>query len=142
MTRRSPLKRKARKKQPGDDPKYLAWIRTLPCELWPTLSTTCSGRVEAHHAGDHGFAQKAPDRSAIPLCGYHHRLARNSVHVLGKAFWTYHGLDRDAIIKQLNTGYDRKGTLNVQCAPKQPKLDLDGPKATDEQRKATAAESD
>lgn len=28
---RSAIKRKPRKKRAGDDPKYLAWIRTLPC---------------------------------------------------------------------------------------------------------------
>lgn len=111
--KRSALKRKPRKKQPGDDPKYLEWIRTLPC--WVCSSTPDIARlahpelrrVEAHHAGDHGFAQKAPDRTAIPLCAYHHRLSMYSAHLLGKNFWKHHNLDRDQIIKELNERYDQ-----------------------------------
>lgn len=117
LTRRKPLKRtalkrKSRKKQPGDDPKYLAWIRTLPCELWPKDFWTCEdfpckGLIEAHHSGDHGFAQKAPDRTAIPLCAHHHRDGADSAHVLGKRFWTHHNLDRDSIIRELQERYDQ-----------------------------------
>jgi len=105
--KRTPLKRKPRKKQPGDDPKYLAWIRTLPCELWPKLTTECYGPTEAHHAGDHGFAQRAPDRTAIPLCERHHRHGRDAVHVIGREFWVYHNLDRVQIIRELNERYNQ-----------------------------------
>jgi hypothetical protein len=110
MLKRTPLKRKPRKKQPRDDPKYLAWIRTLPCELWMRFvapAIECSSTVEAHHAGDHGFAQKAPDRTAIPLCTNHHRIAKDSAHILGKNFWAHHGLDRDSIISELNERYNQ-----------------------------------
>lgn len=103
--KRSPLKRKPRKKQPGDDPKYLAWIRTLPCELFPCLADPCKGVTEAHHASDHGFAQRAPDKTAIPLCSRHHRESTIAVHIMGKRFWAFHNLDRDEIIKELNERY-------------------------------------
>jgi hypothetical protein len=106
--RHTPLKRKPRKKREGDDPEYLAWIRTLPCELGPRLNYPwCSGATEAHHAGDHGFTQKAPDRTAIPLCLWHHREGPASAHKLGKHFWTYHNLDRDSIIRELNERYNQ-----------------------------------
>ena len=106
--KRTPIKRKPRKKQPGDDPKYLAWIRTLPCEVFMRrFFDDCSATVEAHHAGEHGYAQRAPDRTAIPLCSYHHRTGPDAVHQLGKNFWTHHGLDRDSIIKQLNERYNQ-----------------------------------
>ncbi len=32
----------------------------------------CSGRVEAHHAGVHGYGNKAPDDTVIPMCTLHH----------------------------------------------------------------------
>lgn len=90
------------------DEKYLAWIRTLPCELWPRVGTMCKGITEAHHAGDHGFAQRPPDRTAIPLCGWHHRLSHDAAHgPLGRHFWAHHNLDRDSIIKQLNERYNQ-----------------------------------
>lgn len=99
--------RRRRKKQ--RDPKYLAWIRTLPCEIFPgdIFSPACGGRVEAHHAGDHGLAQKPPDRTAIPLCAKHHRTGKESAHVLGKNFWKHHNLDRDQIIRELNERYNQ-----------------------------------
>jgi hypothetical protein len=107
MIARTPLKRRPRKKQPGDDPAYLRFIRSLPCELFPCLADPCQGRVEAHHAGDHGYAQRAPDRTAIPLCARHHRESTIAAHVMGKNFWPFHGLDRDSIIRELNERYDQ-----------------------------------
>lgn len=103
---RSPLKRKPRKKRAGDAPAYLAWLHTQPCQLWPSLLTVCAGPIEAHHAGDRGLSQRAPDRTAIPLCARHHRHGKDSAHVLGKNFWNRHGLDRDSIIKTLNERYE------------------------------------
>jgi hypothetical protein len=117
--KRTPVRRKARKKQPGDDPEYLAWIRTLCCWVCMTQARVirpsvhvgyCSlqeSPTEPHHAGDHGYAQKAPDRTAIPLCAKHHRYGKDSAHVLGKNFWTYHGLNRDRVISELNERYNQ-----------------------------------
>lgn len=119
---RTPLKRKPRKKQPGDNPRYLAWIRTLPCLLcwardkggfeygWVRLIRWAYGqksRTEPHHAGDHGYAQLPPDRTAIPLCAEHHRTGKDAAHVLGKNFWKHHNLDRDQIIRELNERYNQ-----------------------------------
>ncbi len=74
----------------------MAWIKTLPCAmaqmeqwrlrrehpdgdrllgLWlgPFAFTGCRGVIEAHHAGEHGKGQKAPDDTCIPMCRAHHR---------------------------------------------------------------------
>lgn len=80
MKRSKPLKRhdwmrrRKRRKKPGDDPWYLEAVRGLPCVVqrihvnWP-----CEGRVHAHHAGRRpGVGLKAPDETAIPLCAIHH----------------------------------------------------------------------
>lgn len=105
--KRSPIKRRPRKKQPEDDPKYLEFIRHEFCIVGMEHgSEGCSRVTEAHHAGDHGYAQRAPDRTALPLCISHHRTGKYAVHVLGKRFWTHHGLDRDRLIQLYNALYD------------------------------------
>jgi hypothetical protein len=122
------VKRKPRKKQPGDDPKYLAWIRTLPCLICAKLAGLCgdvmlfdfiiaglmsrqTSKTEPHHAGEHGYAQKPPDKTCVPLCAEHHRTGKHAAHVLGKNFWKYHDIDRDAMIAALNKAYDRLAQL-------------------------------
>ena len=83
---------------PHRDPKYLAWIRTLPC-----LVCGSTWRIEASHTGPHGMAQKSPDRSCIPLCAKHHRAANDSYHKLGpKAFEEKHRLNLRRIVDDLN----------------------------------------
>lgn len=117
---RSRIKRHAPKRRPGDDqPLYRNWIKALPCAVPGCVRNNLEeargfgGRVdirwsevEAHHAGDHGYAQRPPDRTCIPLCVRHHREGPESAHVLGKKFWQHHGLDRDALIAELNARYD------------------------------------
>jgi hypothetical protein len=80
------------------NPKYLAWIRTLPCLV-------CGARrgIEASHTGPHGLGQKSPDTSAIPLCTKHHRTGKDSYHKLGpRKFAELHKLDIPAIVSRLN----------------------------------------
>lgn len=81
LTRRTPLKRRARLRPRRDrprrrptpaDPEYLARVRTLRCAA-PHGPSGCHGAIEAHHAGPRGLGQRADDRTAIPLCRYHHR---------------------------------------------------------------------
>jgi hypothetical protein len=84
--------------KPTRHPKYLAWIRTLPCLVCGRTSG-----VEAAHTGPHGIAQKSADTSAIPLCVRHHRTGRDSYHKLGpRAFERRHGLDLRTIVARLN----------------------------------------
>jgi hypothetical protein len=102
--------RRKPRRGPARDKKYLAWIRTLPCAV-----RTCSWHtkqvwvypIEAAHSGAHGISQKASDYSAIPLCSWHHRLSPDSYHASAKTFFTRHGLDRKALVKELNERYER-----------------------------------
>lgn len=66
------------------NPKYLEFIRTLPCAV-----CTRSG-VEAHHADTGGVGIKCNDTRAIPLC---HR-CHMEYHALGKdTFQKRHNID-------------------------------------------------
>lgn len=68
---RSPMRRRPRKARPGDDRRYLAFVRGLPCCV-PGTPRGCFWGVEAHHLTGQGMALKADDRQTMPLCGAHH----------------------------------------------------------------------
>lgn len=96
------------------DPAYLEWIRTLPCVVCQRrehgtgrfLPVLQLGPTESAHIVDRGLGQKCPDRETIPLCVAHHRTGRHAHHKLGKRFWQHHGIDRDALLVELNTRYE------------------------------------
>jgi hypothetical protein len=90
------------------DKKYLAFIRSQPCllcddaierrvfiagipyrQVWPT---------EAAHVGERGLSQKCSDYETLPLCAGHHRIGRQSHHVLGRKFWEHHGINKPEIL--------------------------------------------
>ena len=100
-------RRRKPRRGPARDAKYLAWIRTLPCAVRPCHTANVWCKTEAAHSGAHGISQKASDYSAIPLCSWHHRLAPDSYHASAKEFFTRHGLDRKALVKELNERYER-----------------------------------
>jgi hypothetical protein len=120
-----PPRRKPRKGRVRDR-KYLEFIRDLPCVVcWPrmwrtgdiwTLSRathrsamqTFGSRTEAAHVGLRGLGQKCSDRETIPLCANCHRTGPYSHHKLGGRFWAFHGLDRDALIAELNRRYEEE----------------------------------
>ena len=128
---RSPIKRKPRKKKPGDDPKFLFFVRQLPCvccykEIYEVFRREPAqllvfvqeqqefgrqeSRTEAAHLGRsasrRGLKQRFPDNEAGPLCGEaHHRTGDASIHKLGPGFWSFHGLDRDLVIDQIQGLY-------------------------------------
>lgn len=52
------------------------------------------------------MSQKCPDREAVPLCAECHREGRAAAHKLGKHFWEYHGLDKNVLIRELQTRYE------------------------------------
>ncbi len=110
---RTPLKRKWRKKKPGDDRKYLVWIRTLHCLLCGPDNPQTT-RTEAAHLGlsisRRGLSQKYPDSQSGPLCARHHRTGRDSLHRLGKSFWGHHGVNRDLVILGLQMVYAAEAT--------------------------------
>jgi hypothetical protein len=100
--------RSATLKRLGRDREYLAWLHTLPCAVFRVdrLFSRCSGRIHAHHAGERGLSQRPADSTAIPLCEAHHQHGPHAVQVLGKGFWTFHGLDKLELIGELNAQYE------------------------------------
>jgi hypothetical protein len=99
--KRTPLKRRGSKpaRRAGgtvQHPEYLDFIRQCWCVL--TSTGDCVGAVEAAHVGDRGLGQKCRDEETIPLCGYHHRTGPDSQHVLGKAFWDHHNINRADLV--------------------------------------------
>ena len=82
---------------------YLRFIRSLPCLI-------CNSRrqIEAAHSGPHGLNEKAPDLDALPLCHGHHQTKPDSYQQLGRAFFAYHRLNREAILRRLNEEFRRR----------------------------------
>lgn len=79
------------------DKAYISWLHTQPCCVCGRLSG-----IEAAHVGRRGLGQKCSDLEAIPLCSEHHRTGPAAHHVLGKWFWSFHSIDREAIIEKMN----------------------------------------
>jgi hypothetical protein len=90
---------------PLRDPAYLAWIRTLPCVVCLAGEISQHSPTEAAHVGERGLRQKCSDRHTVPLCGEHHREGPYAQHRIGARFWMFWGLDRDAIIADLQRRY-------------------------------------
>lgn len=113
MTRRAPINRRRAnpRRGPARDRAYLAWIRRFGCVA--CLNSTIIAPknplwddIEAAHVGPiRGLGQKCSDYETIPLCEQHHRLGRDSQHRLQKKFFDHHGLDRAALISELNSRY-------------------------------------
>lgn len=128
LLKRSPVKKRrtgAPRKGPKRSREYLQFIRSMLCvvcfrsswiemlergEIWRmSREYNCYTRhdhaTEAAHTGVRGFGQKASDFEAIPLCAEHHQTGKHSHHRMGKKFFEYHGIDRDALILALNQKY-------------------------------------
>lgn len=128
--KRSPIKRKHRKPKPGDNPAFLAFVRTLPCfvcyrevyeffgsEPWALIELLESEatfpvqrtRTEAAHLGRstsrRGLKQKYPDNESGPLCSDHHTRFKTSHHANARSFWDIHGIERDELIDQIQALY-------------------------------------
>jgi hypothetical protein len=88
---------------------YLSWICSQQCVVCESQHVAQFNRSYAHHAGQRGLAQKANDRTAIPLCWRHHdRNSSQSIHTLGKEFWRRFGIDRVKVIEELNERYENE----------------------------------
>jgi hypothetical protein len=63
-------------------------------------------RTECAHVGRRGVGQKCSDCESLPLCAFrHHSVGVYSHHTLGKRFWGFHGLDRHALITEMQRLY-------------------------------------
>ena len=100
-----PVKRKQSKrgsKREGMDPKYLAYLRTLPC--------VCCGSplTEAHHLlsmGGRGAGLKEVDMLSIPLCRADHAALHNNGAKNEREFLKRNGVDIEATLKLLHNRY-------------------------------------
>lgn len=91
------------------EPAYLIFVRSLGCIVCRDKGNLQETRTEAAHCGDRGLGQKCSDRETIPLCAWHHRIGPESQHVLGKGFWTHHGLEKDKLFAQLQAVFNISG---------------------------------
>ncbi len=108
---RSPIRRKPPRKRKGSDPAYLAFIREQPCAVcsrkwWIKRQDS---KTQAAHVGARGLGQKAPDKTAIPLCRFHHLASKAAAHTLGKRFWERHELDKETLITYYQSAYQAQG---------------------------------
>lgn len=93
---------------------FLEFIRLLPCILLGNTDHTCGGKVEAAHIGTGaGVGQKAPDETAVPMCGRAHRTERYAHHRIPKSFFRHWGLDRDELIARFQKLFQNKRLTNV-----------------------------
>ncbi len=94
--------------KPLRDPEFLAWLRQQWCIIceFVTGSEAGSGHIEAAHIGVRGLRQRSSDHEAVPLCVRHHRTGKDSHHILGKNFWTHHGLDKLRVLTSLHARYE------------------------------------
>lgn len=110
MRRTSIKRRRGAARRAGNalqNPEYLDFIRQWPCVLVATGD--CEGHVEAAHVGDRGLGQKSRDEETIPLCAGHHRTRSDSQHVIGRNFWTHHGIVRDDLLTLFQGIFDGVG---------------------------------
>jgi len=102
------------------DRRYKGWIASLPCLVCEqdyviaveagirgvSVMEFQRGQTEVAHVGARGLGQKCSGRETLPLCAEHHRLGRDSHHRLGRKFFEHHGLDKAALIRELNARYE------------------------------------
>lgn len=112
IARRTPIIRTALKRKPrrfvvsAGVLAYWEWISEQPCAVCAMWEGFQRDKTEVAHVGLRGLAQKCNPWEVIPLCQWHHgREFPQSVHVLGKRFWEFHGLDRYALIRRFKTQY-------------------------------------
>lgn len=88
------------------NPKYLAYIRTLPCwvrqryPLHVCADTMGNGRSEVSH-----LRGKSDDGCVMPLCGAAHRTAPYAWHNGARSFCKYFGVWKDELIAQAERHY-------------------------------------
>jgi hypothetical protein len=94
-----------RRLRPNQDPKYLAWLRTLPCAVCERPPPSQAAHTGSRLDQGVGMGQKTPDRDAIPLCAGCHLLDPDSYHELeNEAAWEkIHAVCIADIRKSLNS---------------------------------------
>lgn len=103
-----------RRKGKRPDKAYLAFIAAQPCIVCLTKAVVANEpmrqktRTEVAHVGIRGLMQKCSDLETIPLCAECHRTGPHAQHVLGRHFWTHHGLDKWALIDGFRRQFEKR----------------------------------
>jgi hypothetical protein len=98
--RRLPTRRRKPRRGPVRLPHYRAWIRQQECCVCGS-----TGNVDPAHIGPHGYWQKAPDTSCVPLCRKHHE----ELHGIGrKRFEPKYKICFEIIIEGLFTEWSER----------------------------------
>ena len=118
-------------KRTAEEKAYLDWLAQWPCLV--CLKRLCDqnhqsiiglsaearavtvpwsegqcGLIELHHAGVRGLGQKSSDWETVPLGAKHHQHGPEAAHVLGKAWWSFHNLNRNEVFATLHELYVRE----------------------------------
>ena len=88
-----------RAEKPVRDPKYLRFLKRLPC-----VACLRTWNVDPAHTGAHGMSQKSCDLKAIPLC----RRCHEAFDADPRGFAERNRLDIPALIAQFNRFYQEK----------------------------------
>jgi hypothetical protein len=97
-------------RDPGSDPYYLHFVRQCPCLHCGMQPAGEAAHVRfssgAYHKAS-GLGMKPPDRWALPLCGEHHRLAKDAQHSRNeREFWRALGINPLPVCNKL---YKQRG---------------------------------
>jgi hypothetical protein len=82
-----------------ENPRFLAWLRTLPCIVTGTRFNIHAAHIRYSDAArgkiNPGIQRKPDDRYCVPLCfDMHNGDPRNSQHSMNeRAFWERHRID-------------------------------------------------
>ena len=108
--RRLPTRRRKPRRGPVRLPEYRAWVRQQECCVCGSTR-----HIDPAHIGPHGFGQKAPDTSCVPLCRQHHE----ELHAIGrKRFEPKYEICFEIIIEGLFTEWsERQARCLARNAP-------------------------
>lgn len=104
--KRTPLKRNKPAPIPPEILEYWAWIRKQRCIVGYQVGPRPLSDVA--HVGIRGLGQKSDHRQVLPICRRHHTQDPDAHHRLGKKFWAYHRLDRDALVAAHRARYKQE----------------------------------
>jgi hypothetical protein len=96
----------------GSDPYYLHFVRQCPCLHCGMAPAGEAAHVRfssgAYHKAS-GMGMTPPDRWSLPLCGEHHRVAKNAQHKRSeRAFWDELGINPLLVCTKL---YKQRGDI-------------------------------
>lgn len=96
-SRKPPKRASALHSKPARNPRYRAWVKSLPSAV-SGVAPPC----DACHTGPHAFGQKASDYTCIPLT----RAEHDELHAVGQEeFGRRYGLNIKTLVRRLNRAW-------------------------------------